>query len=168
MRFSEAYRGKAAALDLSVSLCLFFCLWIGPHWPLADSREAIYSAGNLNEPKKGQFHGNWVWSRQHIKKKAGEAVSVFKSSWGSVQWMSDTDTHTHTHWPHTLTNTAAHKRTSCELKLPPDMQTHTVMRSHTHSCTGIWLWVSGWHGGGFKMLDYGNVPELCNLLSSHS
>lgn len=54
----RGYRGRAAALDLSVSFCIFSVLESAPVGPLADSREAIYSASNLNEPKTGQFHGN--------------------------------------------------------------------------------------------------------------
>lgn len=139
----RGYRGRAAALDLSVSFCIFSVLESAPVGPLADSREAIYSASNLNEPKTGQFHGNWVWSRQHVrekkkKKRAGEAVSVFKSGWGSVQWLPSSDTlttqsNTHTQ---TLPYTDAYKLWTPD-KLPPEAHTHT------HWC----LTVGQWHEG---------------------
>lgn len=139
--------GAVRHLWICQSLFVSFCLWIGPHWPLADSREAIYSACNLwTSQRRANFMGTESEAGSTLKKRAGEAVSVFKNGWGSVQWLPNTDTHTHTNWPHThkhchalmhrLTHAHAHKLWTLG-KLPPDMQTFT----HRY------LTVGQWHGG---------------------
>lgn len=104
--------------------------------------------------------GSTLWEKKK-KKRAGEAVSVFKSGWGSVQWLPSSDTlttqsHTHTHIQ-TLPCTDAYKLWTPD-KLPPDA--HTRTHALVFDCGSV-----AW---GFKILDYGNAPELCNLLSSHS
>lgn len=170
------YRGRGGSFG-SVSLSLsLFCLWIGPHWPLADSGEAIYSAGNLNEPKKGQFHGNWVWNRQRIKKKKqGRLFQCSRAAGGLFNGcLTVARTHlltmpctTHTH---INTNTAMHwcidsnMHKLWTLDSPRHASSHICTHIHTHAVVfdfGSVAW-------GFKILDYGTVPELCNLLSSHS
>ncbi len=142
--------GSFGSVLLSLSL---FCLWIGPHWPLADSREAILQCRQSERAKEGaNFMGTESEAGSALKKRAGEAVSVFKSSWGSVQWLPNSDTHTHTDHTvpntthkhchalmHRLTHAHKHKHTSCELWIN-SLLTCKHTHSHIHSNA---LWVSG-------------------------
>lgn len=81
------------------------------------------------------------------KKKAGEAVSVFKSGWGSLQWLPNSGTHTLT--DHAMHNTHTHKHKHCHAlmhrfkhaqavnsRLPQTCEL-THLHTHTHSCSGI-------------------------------
>lgn len=171
---------SAAALDLSLSLCLWF-LWIGHLWSLANSAEAFYSEGNLSiSQRRNNFMGAKCEAvcALHTHKKAEETVSVF-SCWGPVQLrLKQGRTHSHTH----INCPRAHKYTHCHAFMHrlPHAHLHklwTLRHSlltckHTNGCartqTHTVVFAFGSVAQEFKILDYGNVPELFNLLSSHS
>lgn len=170
-------QGQGRQLWICQSLFVSFLSLNRPPLALGRLRRIyIYSAGNLNEPKKGQFHGNWVWNRQRIKKKKqGRLFQCSRAAGGLFNGcLTVARTHlltmpctTHTH---INTNTAMHwcidsnMHKLWTLDSPRHASSHICTHIHTHAVVfdfGSVAW-------GFKILDYGTVPELCNLLSSHS
>lgn len=110
--------------------------WQTPEKPF--TVQAIWTSQRRANFMGTESEAGSMLEKKKKKKRAGEAVSVFKSGWGSVQWLPSSDTlttqsNTHTQ---TLPYTDAYKLWTPD-KLPPEAHTHT------HWC----LTVGQWHEG---------------------
>ncbi len=85
--------GTFGSVSLSLSLFVFESAPTGP-WQTPEKPFTVHAVSE--QAKEGPI--SWELSLKQAahkkKKEQGEAVSVFKNGWGSVQWLPNTDTRT--------------------------------------------------------------------------
>lgn len=134
--------GKGAALDLPVSLCLYFVFGLAPTDPWQTPEKPF----TVQAIRIGERRANFMGTGSEIgstlqKKSRGGCLSVLKRL-GVSQWLANNGMHTHI--DHALQSTHKLAQTPPCTDAPIQMCTsgQAVNSRHADSFC-IWLWVSG-------------------------